>query len=142
VEVGKAQLSSALVVPEPGSAEARRALQAFDEPRFLHQARARRDDGSLAAVDDLPLAGALPSDRPWRVHFHVPIHRPLVGALGTTRDFLESALAELRTWERLPHLEVETYTWSVLPEGERPRDDEGLIAGIAEELRWVQEQVA
>jgi hypothetical protein len=65
-----------------------------------------------------------------------------VGALGTTREFLEAVIEELRTWEHLPHLEVETYTWSVLPEGERPQDDEGLIAGIAEELRWVQERVA
>jgi sugar phosphate isomerase/epimerase len=142
VAVGKAQLSSALVVPRPDAPEARRLLASFDEPRFLHQARARRDDGSLAAVDDLPLTDGLPRDRPWRVHFHVPIHRALVGALDTTREFLEAALAELRTWDHLPHLEVETYTWSVLPEDERPRDDGELIAGIAEELRWVQEQVA
>jgi sugar phosphate isomerase/epimerase len=142
VAVGKAQLSSALVVRAPGSAEARRLLAGFDEPRFLHQARAQRDDGGLAAVDDLPEAAQLPADRPWRVHFHVPIHRALVGELGTTRDFLEAALGELRRWDRLPHLEVETYTWSVLPEGERPRDDAGLIEGIAEELRWVRDRVA
>jgi sugar phosphate isomerase/epimerase len=142
VVVGKAQLSSALVVHTPGSPEARRRLASFDEPRFLHQARAQRDDGGLAAVDDLPEAGRLPDDRPWRVHFHLPVHRALAGELGTTRDVLEAALAELRTWDRLPHLEVETYTWSVLPEAERPRGEAGLIDGIAEELRWVRERVA
>ena len=142
VAVGKAQLSSALVVNAPGSPEARRRLLAFDEPRFLHQARARRDDGSLAAVDDLPDSAALPDDRPWRVHFHLPIHREPAGELGSTRGFLEAALRELGTWEPVPHLEVETYTWSVLPEDQRPGDDASLIAGIAEELRWARERVA
>ena len=31
------------------------------------------------------------------------------------------------------HLDVETYTWSVLPPGSEPGD---LVAGIAAELRW------
>jgi sugar phosphate isomerase/epimerase len=142
VAVGKAQLSTALVVNTPHTAEAQRRLAGFDEPRFLHQVRARGDDGRLAAADDLPQAGDLPRDRPWRIHFHLPVHRGLEGELGTTRDSLEAALAELRTWDTVPHLEVETYTWSVLPVGERPRDDAGLVAGIAEELRWVRERVA
>jgi sugar phosphate isomerase/epimerase len=142
VPIGKAQLSSALVVRSPGTEEARRLLAGFDEPRFLHQARARLDDGRLAAVDDLCEVDALPADRPWRVHFHVPVHRELVGELGTTRAFLEAALLELRGWERVPHLEVETYTWSVLPPGERPSDDDGLVAGIADELRWIRERLA
>jgi sugar phosphate isomerase/epimerase len=142
VVVGKAQLSSALVVRAPGSAAARKLLAAFDEPRFLHQVRARLDDGRLAGVDDLSATGALPEDRPWRVHFHVPVLRELVGELGTTRDFLGDVLAALQGWDPVPHLEVETYTWSVLPEADRPRDDAGLIEGIAAELRWVLQEVA
>jgi sugar phosphate isomerase/epimerase len=176
VPVGKVQLSSAVVVYRPGSDAARRAIARFDEPRFLHQARARRDDGRLDAADDLGDAGALPTDRPWRVHFHVPIHRELVGedaadghvpaaargvgaseqrsreaastgraptSIGTTRTFLVDAIAALRAGPGpLPHLEVETYTWSVLPDGERPTDDAALVAGIAAELRWAMEQLA
>jgi hypothetical protein len=37
---------------------------------------------------------------------------------------------------RTDHLEVETYTWAVLPSDRRPQDDAGLVAGIAAELQW------
>ncbi|HWM88705.1 MAG TPA: hypothetical protein VNO33_22800, partial [Kofleriaceae bacterium] len=111
-------------------------LARFAEPRFLHQVRAR-DGSALAGADDMDQTGALP-DGPWRIHFHVPIHRAAVGEVDTTRDFLRGALAWLRAPGRaLPHLEVETYTWSVLPEGERPSDTASLCAGIAAELAWV-----
>jgi hypothetical protein len=115
ITIGKVQLSSALEIREPGDPAVRAELATFDEPRFLHQVRAEREDGSLAKADDLPEIAALPSDRVWRVHFHVPIHRELMGRIVTTRDFLDQALATLASLERLPHLEVETYTWSVLP---------------------------
>jgi sugar phosphate isomerase/epimerase len=137
VPVGKVQLSSALVIPDPHARAGRDALARFAEPRFLHQVRARRADGDLAAADDLDQVGDLPPG-PWRVHFHVPIHRAAVGEVETTREFLRGALAWLRAPGRpLPHLEVETYTWSVLPEGERPSDHASLCAGIAAELAWV-----
>ncbi len=141
VVVGKVQLSSALRVPNPASPEARAALAAFDEPRFLHQVRVQRPDG-LAGVDDLPLCSELPTDAEWRIHFHVPIHRDVIGAVGTTRTFVEETLRALTSTIPLPHLEVETYTWSVLPEGERPRDDAGLVRGLAGELAWARERIA
>jgi sugar phosphate isomerase/epimerase len=143
VPVGKMQLSSALVIPAPGTEAGRAALARFAEPRLLHQVRAGRDGGGvLAGADDLDEVDALPSDRAWRVHFHVPVHRADVGEVGTTRDFLRAALAWLRVPGRaLPHLEVETYTWSVLPEGERPRDTASLCRGIAAELAWVREEL-
>jgi hypothetical protein len=143
VPIGKMQLSSALVIARPGSAEGVAARARFAEPRFLHQVRAvAGGDAALLAADDLDLAAALPTDRPWRVHFHVPIHRDAVGEVATTRDFLEGAIAWLRAPDRvLPHLEVETYTWSVLPGEERPTDVEGLCRGIAAELTWVEREL-
>jgi hypothetical protein len=143
VPVGKMQLSCALRL-DPRDAGARRALAAFDEPRYLHQVRARTA-AAPAAVDDLSAAGELAPSSEWRVHFHVPIHRDGAGALGTTRDFLEQALAWIARAGRaphLPHLEVETYTWSVLPRGERPRDDASLIRGIAAELDWARRRLS
>jgi len=134
IPIGKVQLSSALVAHPD-------ALGPFDEPRFLHQVRTLRDDGTLAAADDLPLTAHLPRDRPWRVHFHVPIHRDVVGAVSTTRAFLTRALDIVAGWKHIPHLEVETYTWSVLPEGERPSDDASLVAGLAAELGWVRRSI-
>ena len=34
------------------------------------------------------------------------------------------------------HVEVETYTWNVLPAGLRPTGSAGVAAGIAAELEW------
>ena len=140
VRVGKVQLSSALVVPDP--AASREELRRFDEPRFLHQVRCRDEHGGARGFDELADADRLPADRPWRVHFHVPIHRELLGALSTSRAFLEKALAVVAAWSPVPHLEVETYTWSVLPEGERPTDDAGLVRGLAAEMRFVSSLLA
>jgi sugar phosphate isomerase/epimerase len=138
VRIGKVQLSSALEIGEPGNPELQAELLRFDEPRFLHQVRAQLADGKLASADDLNEIAQLPRDRPWRVHFHVPIHRALVGGIRTTRPFLEAAIPALCALPELPHFEVETYTWAVLPEGERPKEDADLVRGLAEELRWAR----
>jgi hypothetical protein len=146
VPVGKMQLSSALSIAAPSSDAGRAALVRFAEPRFLHQVRTCGDGGELIGADDidpeLAVLDQLPADRPWRVHFHVPIHRNAVGEVGTTRDFLRGALAWLVASGRpLPDLEVETYTWNVLPDDERPTDLGDLVAGIAAELRWVRREL-
>jgi hypothetical protein len=132
IVVGKMQLSSALELPDPRDAGARAALMAFDEPRYLHQVRTpdRRGTADLPEAND-----RLPADRAWRVHFHVPIDRQILGRVQTTRPDLEKALAARAD---VRALEVETYTWSVLPPADRPRDAESLAAGIARELAWVR----
>lgn len=139
VSCPKIQLSSALVVPHPDRDDARAALAAFDEPRFLHQVRSARG-GAM----DLPAALAdLDRGAPWRVHFHVPVHEAAVDAFATTRATIAPVLAAaLAAGGALPHLEVETYTWNVLPEARRPRDDAGLVEGIARELAWTLELLA
>jgi hypothetical protein len=136
--VGKVQLSCALELRDPADAGARAELAAFDEPRYLHQACA-----GDARADDLPEALAeFPRDRPWRVHFHVPIDGDPEGAMGTTRGELERAATLLRETGATRHYEVETYTWSVLPEGERPGDAEALAAGVAREVAWAKEALS
>ncbi|MEK6608601.1 MAG: metabolite traffic protein EboE [Myxococcota bacterium] len=132
--LGKVQISAAIEVRNPSDATARDALAAFDEPRFLHQVRTARGDAAL----DLPEALArLPRDAPWRVHFHVPIHRDAAPPLGTTREALRRLLARLAV-AGPTHFEVETYTWTVLPPADRPRGDEALAQGIAAEIRWAR----
>jgi hypothetical protein len=90
---------------------------------------------------DLPDAlASLDREVPWRVHFHVPVHDPDAGLLATTRDAIAPALrAAIARPGPLPQLEVETYTWSVLPPARRPTDDAGLVAGIARELAWTRD---
>jgi len=131
IRIGKVQVSSALELRNPADEAARGRLAAFDEPRYLHQARAR--DGGY--VDDLPEAfDRLPRDRPWRVHFHSPIDRDFEGPLGTTRSELSRALTLLKNGGVTTQYECETYTWSVLPEADRPTDDAALARGIAREV--------
>ena len=138
VTIGKAQLSSAIEVPNPSDPKALARLATFREPRFLHQVRARLADGTLWAADDLGSIDALPTTDPLRVHFHVPIHRESVGDIATTRPFLLAALDQLSALAKLPHLEVETYTWTVLPENERPKTDAELTRGLANEIAFVK----
>lgn len=136
VPIVKAQLSSALKVAHPGSRGARAMLEDFAEPRFLHQTR-EATPGGVLGVDDLPdaLAGGLPGRDEWRVHFHVPVHHP--GEETTQRELLEALSALLEAGEPATrHLEIETYTWTVLPRSERPEDNAGLIEGLARELEW------
>ncbi|WP_433519869.1 metabolite traffic protein EboE [Nonomuraea sp. CA-143628] len=128
----KLQASCALVAP-PG---AQRALAAFDEARFLHQTRS-----ATGYADDLgeALAGGLPADESWRVHFHVPLHDAPPPPLATSAPYLRDLLTVLLGGERplTRHVEVETYTWNVLPGA--PAD---VAEGIAAELDWMRGQLA
>jgi sugar phosphate isomerase/epimerase len=147
VHVGKIQVSSALEAALP--AQARTALAQYDEPRYLHQVRTPPlADGSQSGVMDLGAAleaDALPEDAPWRVHFHVPIQTDTLadGMLTTTRAEIGRVLDYLAREPALhPQLEVETYTWHVLPPDGRPADDEALIDGLAAELTWLEGELA
>lgn len=141
--VFKAQPAAALVVDDPADPEARATLAEYAEDRFLHQVR-QQGRGRLWARDDLPdaLGGERPltSASPWRVHFHVPVHADPRPPLRNSRDDLEASLRALLGGPvaRVAHLEVETYTWSVLPGGP-PTDESELAAGLAAELAWVRD---
>jgi Xylose isomerase-like TIM barrel len=142
--VYKLQASCALQVDRPGDAGTRRLLAGFVEPRFLHQARAGTATG-VSGVDDLDLAlaGGLPTGDPWRVHFHVPLHAPAAAPLASTQPVLVETLRQLFGGPHAltAHVEVETYTWQVLPPGARPAGDADLVAGIAAELSWTRDRL-
>ncbi len=142
VPVGKIQISSALEAPDAGAV---RALADYAEPRYLHQVRVPGRE-RLYGAPDLPLALAdarLPDDRPWRAHFHVPVNAERFehGLTSTQGEVLKvlDFLAAHRTFR--PHLEVETYTWQVLPEHRRPRDERALAQGIVSEIEWVEAEM-
>ena len=75
----------------------------------------------------------------WRSHFHVPIFLKDLEDFSTTQDFLREMLSLHRDSPISQHLEVETYTWDVLPERYRKV---GVSAAIARELAWVKDQLA
>lgn len=139
--VVKLQASCAVEAPDPADPRARAALRELAERRFLHQTRTRAAPGTVRGVDDLPeaLDGGLPDDTgPWRVHFHAPLHADPEPPLRTTAGQLTTVLAGLVGGPTAvcDHIEVETYTWSVLP---RPPAD--LTAGIAAELAWARDRL-
>jgi sugar phosphate isomerase/epimerase len=145
--VVKTQASAAVEVPDPADPAAREALAAFTEDRFLHQTRAHGGDGARQGRDDLheALGGAdpLPDGAPWRTHFHVPLHAPAAAPLRGTNEHLTDTLGRLLGpgGARTDHVEVETYTWSVLPRERRPADDRGLTEGIAAEVAWARDRL-
>lgn len=141
IPVVKVQASAALEVPDPRDFEARAALEEFAEPRYLHQTREAGAAG-LLGVDDLDEAlaadGPLPGAAPWRVHYHLPLGAPAAAPLRGTHDVLVRTLTGLFGGPAAltAHVEVETYTWQVLPPGRRPDGPAGLARGIAAELEW------
>ncbi len=145
--VVKVQVSAAVEAADPeGGAE---ALRRWVEPRFLHQTRgagcaglADPADPAYAADDlDEALERALPG--PWRVHYHVPLHAPPEEPLGSTLPVLRAALRALFEGPTAgcDHLDVETYTWGVLPAARRPGTDAELAAGIAAELAFARDEL-
>ncbi len=138
IRINKVQISCAIELANPRENVAGRdALAAYVEPRYLHQTFARRPNGEIVSVPDLTreLCENPPSEflnsESWRVHFHVPVNETELGPLLTTRPQLEAALAAIERLDYAPHLEVETYTWAVLPGRDRP----SIVDGIAQELR-------
>jgi sugar phosphate isomerase/epimerase len=136
IKIAKLQLSSALRVASV-NAESLAHLAAFAEPVYLHQV-VQRLNGELRRFADLPQALATAdaaAGAEWRVHFHVPIVLERMQHFDTTQAFLSEILALHRAEPISEHLEVETYTWDVLPPEYRSAD---LSAAIARELNWVK----
>ncbi len=144
IVIGKVQVSSALEARHPDREDCRLELQGFAEPKYLHQVRTRNDDRIISSLD---LGTALqttdfPTSEPWRIHFHVPIQTETLSSseLSTTQAAISELLDFLAARQDCrPHLEVETYTWHVLPEALRPRDDASLINGLTQELSWLEQ---
>jgi hypothetical protein len=138
VRINKVHVSCALQLDDPrNNSEGRAALKRYVEPRYLHQTIA--GDGNQLLVSEVDLTNELidtPDDEflsanAWRVHFHVPVDAERIGPLRTTRPALKEALAAVAKLDYAPHLEVETYTWGVLPGEDKP----DLVTGLTRELR-------
>lgn len=137
IRIPKFQISSALRVadPVPGS-PGRAALERFAEDTYLHQV-VERAGGRLVRYTDLPeaLASGDATGDEWRIHFHVPIFLATMGDLETTQPYLESVLDLAKHYPASTCLEVETYTWAVLPPQYRSTD---MHHAIARELAWTR----
>lgn len=143
IRLSKIHLSNALKL-QPTPAALRR-LGAFADDVYLHQVIVRHADGSLTRFRDLaPALGSSASKTPvigdeWRVHFHVPLQMQPTTELDTTADHVLGLLKRLQAQPGLcSHLEMETYTWAVLPEPLRSRD---VTDQIVAEYEWTLRQL-
>lgn len=144
VSIPKLQVSSALVLPRADAA-GRAALAEFRDEVYLHQVVAgpAPDRPELRRWLDLPeaLADASETERvsSWRIHYHVPVFAEAMPPFATTRDSLERLLRRQAREPFTNQLEVETYTWGVLPPARRGGDGEtALVDNLVRELRWSQ----
>jgi hypothetical protein len=141
IKIGKIQISAALKAKLPVSVSERKVvldqLGKFDEPTYLHQVIARENDGSLIRYPDLKEAlaeGENPAVEEWRAHFHVPIFVEDMGLIQSTQSDIMEVLKLQKNNPFTAHLEVETYTWEVLPTAlKAPLND-----SIIRELAWVK----
>ncbi len=147
INIGKIQVSSALRVNQPGNAQTKEWLAEFAESRYLHQVTGKDKQENRLFSDDLELAlvdTSFNTLEEWRIHFHVPVHVQSLGKqwIGTTSSDINTVFLFLSEHlECQPHLELETYSWGVLPEQYRPKNDEQLIQGMKAELAFIEKSL-
>lgn len=140
IKIGKIQVSTALKVTIPNSISERKELASlltpFAESTYLHQVVARENNGGLVSYNDLPEAmQTLESTHAeeWRIHYHVPVFLADYGKITSTQQDIIDVLNYIAKDPVCNHLEVETYTWEVLPES----INLDLGGSIIRELQWV-----
>ena len=144
IRISKFHLSNALALtPTPAACE---ALRAFADDVYLHQVVSRDRSGQLARFKDLPEAlhqcsvsenHQLPE---WRVHFHIPLHCEPTREFRSTADHVQGVFRELAAQPGLcRHLEMETYTWEVLPPSLR---QQSVVDQLTHEYQWTLARLA
>lgn len=79
-----------------------------------------------------------PGPREWRTHFHVPVFLADLGPFQTTRFAIEDALRFHKARPLSRQLEIETYTWDVLPDDLKTGD---IVDYVTREIEWVRGQL-
>ena len=139
IDIKKLQLSAGLRIPNT-EAIPMAVLEGLVDDVYLHQVVERTHTGTLRRFVDLPqafesLRAGRSTGGEWRIHFHVPIFLAELEPFQSTQAFLRELLALQASVGVSQHLEVETYTWEVLPAAWRQTD---LVGAIARELTWAK----
>lgn len=149
IRISKIQLSSALEVSP--SASARQRLIEFVDPVYLHQVKGGKSlppnlvtphSPPLTSFPDLPDALATPlsataDSELWRIHFHLPLYFEGDSVLNATAKAMDARFWETVAATPVSHLEIETYTFHVLPPALQAG---GIEASIAREFEWVMKR--
>jgi len=137
IQIGRVQLSSALKVELPTKTG---RLIPFADSTYLHQVI--EDRGMcLHHYPDLPEALAAPAEpaaKEWRIHFHVPLFTTAYDGFQSTQEDVRAVLALAVRDGFTRHLEIETYTWDVLPAALKL----DMLDSITREYEWVMAEIA
>jgi hypothetical protein len=140
IPIFKLQEVAAMHIPEVTQA-AVDALAQFAKTVYLTQT-VQKKDGRITKFLNLEDAFDAwktdPGPREWRTHFHVPVFLEDLGAFRTTRFALEDALRFHKATPLSRQLEIETYTWDVLPDHLKPGD---IVDYVCREIEWVRGQL-
>jgi len=139
LRISKLHLSAALIVQPDDTVKGN--LKAFEDDVYLHQVVEKTRLGTLNRYRDLDIALEADADADeWRIHFHVPLHSPDGDWFKTTREHIEGVLDLLQEDPELcSHLEMETYTWEVLPNQMKNRD---VVDQLVGEYEWTLGELA
>ena len=141
LRISKVHLSNALELDlsEPNSLD---IIKQFDEPTYLHQVMIKDESGNITRFKDIENALNHKSQISnhqsslARIHFHIPLHAEPEAPFSSTIQHTIDTLHYLSQHpETCSHLEMETYTWGVLPdELQAPIEDQ-----LTQEHLWVLE---
>jgi hypothetical protein len=140
IPVFKLQQAAALWVPELTTAVVP-DLRVFTDTIYLSQSVLRRDGEArhfLNLGDALDAFERDPRPAELRTHFHVPVFLAELGPFRTTRDSVQDALRLHRATPLSDHLEIETYTWDVLPAHLKSGD---VVDYVAREIEFVRAEL-
>jgi hypothetical protein len=142
IRISKVQISSAVKrAVDTGCVD---AISQFNDPVYLHQVKTRDSEGKICGWPDLP--EFLDDSGAWeqgagecRVHCHVPLYFEGNGQVESTSSDLTPLFFDAIVENKIEHMEVETYTFDVLPEELRSK---GVLGSITDEYRWVLNKIS
>lgn len=144
IKIGKIQISAALKIAIPDSKEEKNSINEtllpFAESTYLHQVIGRDSQGQIGSYRDLDQALEIlhqTDQEEWRIHFHVPVFLSDYGKVSSTQSDILEVLSIVKNENVSDHLEVETYTWDVLPKGMNI----DIQSSIIRELQWVSDNL-
>jgi sugar phosphate isomerase/epimerase len=141
IPIVKLQEAAALHMPEVTQPVVE-TLKRYSKTIYLTQTMEKRN-GKFTKYLNLEDAFAAwekdPGPREWRTHIHVPVFLDDLGQFRTTRFAIADALKFHKQKPLSRQLEIETYTWDMLPDSLKTGD---IVEYVCRELEWVRGQLA